>query len=87
MGINTSANLLSGNVSLAVDGIIFFVVFFAGLLVSWWALGALKWEKVVFFPLSPQATMLRFLLALVGATLWGLIALLYLLAVQMIRML
>ncbi len=76
-----------GNVSLAVDGAIFLIVFFGGLLISWWALGALKWDKIVTFPLTAQANMLRFLLALLGGTLWGVIAIMYLFAIELIRML
>ena len=76
---------MMGNVSLAVDGVIFFLVFFAGLVISWWALGALKWDKFVNLPFSPQANMLRFLLSLLGGALWGFVALMYLLAVSFIR--
>lgn len=75
------------NVSLAADGFLFFIIFFAGVIVSWWALGALKWEQFTRAPLSTQARMLRFILAMVGGVVWGLIAILYFLAVQALRML
>ncbi len=81
------SSMTPGNVSLAVDGAVFLIVFFGGLLISWWALGALQWDKFVHLPLGPQANMLRFLLALLGGTLWGIIAILYLFAIELIRML
>jgi uncharacterized membrane protein YwzB len=77
--------MMTGNVSLAVDGVIFFLVFFAGLVASWWALGALKWDKIVHLPISPQANMLRFILALLGGAVWGGVAMMYLVAVDLIR--
>jgi uncharacterized membrane protein YwzB len=83
--MNRAGLMMSGNVTLAVDGVIFFLVFFVGLIISWWALGALKWDKIVHLPVSPQANMLRFILALLGGSIWGFVAIMYLIAVNVIR--
>lgn len=77
----------TGNgVIFAADAIIFLVVFLGGTYITWWAIGILKWDKFVNDPYGPQARMLRFLLAMLGGFLTGLIALLYLLAGQALRL-
>ena len=83
MGMSSAPTFM--NVSLAVDAVLFFIAFFGGVIVSWWALGALKWDKFVNATNISQVNMLRFLLALFGGMLWGSIAILYLLAVEALR--
>ena len=71
----------------AADAVIFLIAFLGGTYITWWAIGIIKWEKFVHDAFGPQARMLRFLLALLGGYLTGLIALFYLLAGQALRML
>ncbi|MDP9727743.1 DUF1146 family protein [Alicyclobacillus tolerans] len=59
--------------------------FFFGLLVSWWALGALPWDKITRHPLSSRSQMIRFMLALAGALLWDTFAALLLIMMQWMR--
>ncbi|WAH36859.1 DUF1146 family protein [Alicyclobacillus dauci] len=77
----------AGHVSLMIgaDGLIIIVFFFAGLIAAWWALAAVKWDKFVNQPLSPQATMLRFFLSLCGGLLAVLVAVLLLGAMQVVQ--
>lgn len=53
------------------------LAFVGGLILSWWALAALKWESFVKNPRTPQVTMLRLLLAIFGALLVSSVAGLY----------
>ena len=81
LGTSTASALL------AADGLVFMMAFLGGTYVSWWAVGILKWDKFVYDPFGRQARMLRFLLALLGGFLIGLIALVYIIAVQSMRIL
>lgn len=71
----------------AAFGFLLLLVFFVGVIVSWWALGALKWEQFVRTPLSSEAMMLRFLLAVVGGIAVSLMGALFFIAVQGARLL
>jgi len=82
MGMAVASNTVG--VLLGAGGVVFFVCFFGGLITAWWALGALRWEKFV-LPLTMQANVLRFFLALVGGLLTGFVGIAYLLAVQALK--
>lgn len=71
---------------LAGDGFIFMIAFLGGTYLSWWALGIIRWEKFVLAPSSPQARMLRFLIAAVGGFILAMICGVYALAGQVIRL-
>ncbi|GMA63535.1 DUF1146 domain-containing protein [Alicyclobacillus fastidiosus] len=73
--------------TLGIDGTVALLFFFAGLLAAWWALGALKWDKFVNQPLSPQVQMLRFFLALAGGLLAVLVAIFILGSMSFVRVL
>ncbi|MFD1675805.1 DUF1146 family protein [Alicyclobacillus fodiniaquatilis] len=73
------------SVILGTDGIVILMFFFAGLMACWWALAALKWDKFLNHPLSPQAQMLRFFLALFGGLISVGVAVLLLAAMQVAR--
>lgn len=84
--INTYSTMSQG-VVLAMDAMIFFLAFLGGTYLTWWAVGILKWDKFVNDPYGPQARMLRFMLAMLGGFITGLIAVVYLLAGQALRLL
>ncbi|MCY0888722.1 MAG: DUF1146 family protein [Alicyclobacillaceae bacterium] len=77
----------ANNVSLASEGFVLVLFFFVGLLLTWWALGVLKWESFTRLPLSSQAQMLRFLMAMFGGFLWTGLAALFLYSVDVMRLL
>ncbi|MBX5437588.1 MAG: DUF1146 domain-containing protein [Alicyclobacillaceae bacterium] len=81
----SAADMNAGLANLAADGLLFMVVFFAGTCVTWWAVGGLRWEQFVSDPHGPQARLLRFILALCGGLVFGLVALGYVAAVQSLR--
>ncbi|WP_134158816.1 DUF1146 domain-containing protein [Alicyclobacillus sacchari] len=73
------------NVTLAADGMLVLLLFFIGVIGAWWALGSLKWESIVRQPLSGQAQLLRFFLALIGGILTVLVAVLLLGSIQLLN--
>jgi uncharacterized membrane protein YwzB len=77
----------TNNALLAADGLLFILAFFIGTYVTWWALGALKWDKFLFDPFGTQTRVLRFLLSLFGGFLMGLAAVAYIFAFQLLRLL
>lgn len=83
--LNAFSSMTQG-IILAADAVIFLIAFLGGTYITWWAIGILQWDKFVQDPYGPQARMLRFLLALLGGFLTGLIALFYLLAGQALRL-
>jgi uncharacterized integral membrane protein (TIGR02327 family) len=74
-------------VTVAADGLIFMIAFLGGTYVAWWALGVLRWEKFVLDPGTPQARMLRFLMAILGGFVISVIAVCYVIAGQALRLL
>jgi uncharacterized membrane protein YwzB len=77
---------LSNNTGMvAADGLVFMLAFLLGTWYAWRALGILKWDKFVHDPFGQQARMLRFLLAMVGGSMIGFVALVYVLAGQALR--
>lgn len=82
-----SSGLLSSNTTMiAADGLLFMCAFLFGTWYAWRALGILKWENFVHDPYGQQARMLRFLLAMLGGSMIAIVALLYLLAGQALRL-
>jgi|GEM_PF-4397160 len=75
------------NVGYAVDGFVFIVVFLFGVYITWRALASLKWDKFMFDPFGRDIRILRFLLSLVGGFLLGLMAALYMIAIQLMKVL
>lgn len=71
---------------LAVDGIVFMAFLLASTYVVWWALGIVRWDKLLFDPTGPQARWLRFILALIGGFWIALCLLLYLAAAQLLHL-
>jgi uncharacterized integral membrane protein (TIGR02327 family) len=61
------------------------IAFVGGWMVTWWSLSALKWEEFVQNPRTPQVTMLRLLLAIVGGLLVASVAGLYVLILWVIQ--
>ncbi|MCL6599363.1 MAG: DUF1146 family protein [Alicyclobacillus macrosporangiidus] len=72
---------------MAVDGLVFIIAFLFGTYVWWRALAILKWEKFVFDPFGHQTRVLRFLLALCGGFVLAVVAVIYVLAGQALRIL
>lgn len=72
---------------LAADGFIFIAAFLIGTYFAWRALGILKWDVFVHDVYGPQARMLRFFMAMGGGFMVGLIAVAYLFAGQVLRIL
>lgn len=68
-----------------VDGLVILVFFFTGLMAAWWALGALKWDKLFYHPMSSQVQMVRFFISLAGGLLACGVAVLLLGAMQILR--
>ncbi|MCF8567174.1 DUF1146 domain-containing protein [Alicyclobacillus tolerans] len=85
MGLNAAATYSNAPLY-AADGLIFIIAFLGGVYITWWAVGILKWDKFTADPHGPQARMLRFLMALTGGLLTGLVAVAYLFAGQALRM-
>ncbi|WP_245629007.1 DUF1146 family protein [Alicyclobacillus shizuokensis] len=83
----TMMGTLPGSAVWAADGVLFILAFLFGTWVTWWALGALKWDKFLFDPFGTQTRVLRFLLALLGGFLLALAAVAYILAFQLLRVL
>ncbi|MCL6632616.1 MAG: DUF1146 family protein [Alicyclobacillus herbarius] len=83
----TGTGTLSNSAVLAADGLLFVLAFLFGTWATWWALGALKWDKFLFDPLGTQTRVLRFLLALLGGFLLALAAVAYIVAFQLLRVL
>lgn len=71
------------NLILGTDAVLLLLFFFAGVIGAWWALGALRWDKIVTQPLSAQTQLLRFFLALFGGLLSVVVAILLLGAMQL----
>lgn len=76
-----SASMGSGAAFVILIGL----AFIGGLILSWWALSALKWESFVKNPRTPQVTMLRLLLAIFGGLLVSGVAGLYVLILWMVQ--
>ncbi|GGJ11054.1 hypothetical protein GCM10010885_20400 [Alicyclobacillus cellulosilyticus] len=74
------------SVAAAVDGAVFIAALLAGTYAAWWALGILRWDRILADPFGPQARLLRFLLALAGGLVCGLVAILYVAAAQAFRL-
>ncbi|MCL6454635.1 MAG: DUF1146 domain-containing protein [Alicyclobacillus sp.] len=87
MGNGVTDAITAHAAMIAADGFIFIVGFLVGTYYAWRALGILRWDKFVMDPFGPQARLLRFLVAMVGGFIVGLIAVAYLLAGQALRML
>lgn len=71
--------------TMGADGIVLLLVFFLGVVASWWALGALKWDKFTHHPFAGQAQLLRFFLALAGGVLSVIVGLILLGAMQLLN--
>lgn len=67
---------------LGADALLILLLFFAGILFAWWALGALKWESFVNPLMIAHASMIRFFLALLGGFLFAGMGLLFVVLVQ-----
>lgn len=76
----TAASLILGT-----DAVLLLLFFFVGVIGGWWALGALRWDKIVTQPLTSQAQLLRFFLALCCGLLAVFIAALLLGAIQLLH--
>nr|WP_230087776.1 DUF1146 domain-containing protein [Alicyclobacillus mali (ex Roth et al. 2021)] len=70
---------------MGADGIVLLLVFFLGVVASWWALGALRWDKFTHQPFAGQAQLLRFFLALAGGVLSVIVGLILLGAMQLLN--
>ncbi len=68
----------------AADGLSFVFVFIFGTMITWWAVGILKWDKFVHDPFGPQARFLRLIFGILGGALFGFIAIVYVVAVQLL---
>lgn len=70
----------------ASDGLTFLCVFVLGTMLTWWAVGILKWDKFTHDPFGRQARILRLIFGFLGGALFGMVAVVYVVAIQMIRM-
>lgn len=71
----------------AADGFMFIAGFLVGTYYAWRALGIIRWDKFVLDPFGVQTRILRFMLAMGGGFMVGLIVVAYLIAGQMLRIL
>lgn len=77
--------VLTTNALAASDGLTFLVIFILGTMLTWWAVGILKWDKFTHDPFGRQARMLRLILGFLGGALFGVVAVVYVVAIQLLR--
>lgn len=83
MSANTAT--FSNTVLAASDGLTFLCVFILGTMLTWWAVGILKWDKFTHDPYGRQARVLRLIFGCIGGALFGVVAVIYVIAIQLIR--